>query len=317
MAACGSLEHMFENPIPENQTLIESLSPWNQIKSMDPMDLSSFTEIFGELHFKENPKSPSLPSLASSLSTSPSSSSLSSSSSFMDPNPLPEIGFLNFNNNGNLITEERNNDENHPSMDSLLDTQKKNPYTGPSSKNADGFSSKNSESLQHCTEGLGSESSDDVEDPKNENSDQLEGTEKEKSSISRYSVWENTSGEFKRSRTTGRPFPPPISCIGRSGKPWICFKSYRYDGRFILKEIRIPTREFLHARRENGRLKLHFVQPEGILDENEEEDEEEEGEGETEGTEEEIGDETVITEKEQEHREEIAKKLGKDNVQDN
>ncbi|KAL0370193.1 UNVERIFIED_CONTAM: hypothetical protein Sangu_0337400 [Sesamum angustifolium] len=64
-------------------------------------------------------------------------------------------------------------------------------------------------------------------------------------------------------------FPPPISCIGQCRKPWVCLKSFREDGRFILKEIRIPTQELLHACRENGRLKLQFIQPDDEASEEE------------------------------------------------
>jgi hypothetical protein len=88
-----------------------------------------------------------------------------------------------------------------------------------------------------------------------------------------FSSSENQGCEFRRPRTSGGGFPPPISCIGKSGKPWVCFKSYRQDGRFVLKEIRVPTQEFLHARREDGRL--HLVQPnDEILEEEEEMDDE-------------------------------------------
>ncbi|XP_010248433.1 PREDICTED: protein FANTASTIC FOUR 1-like [Nelumbo nucifera] len=295
MAACGSLEHIFEKPMPENPTLIGSFSPWNQIKSMKPIDLSSFTEIFGELHFKENPKSPSLPSLP------PNSSSL------VDPNPQPALETLNFKNDGNAINGERTKNNNDlPSRDSLLDAEKKKQYVGCSPKSGDGFSSKNSESLQHCTEGLGFESSDDVEDSKSDTSGDWKTKEEEKLNISKYSSWENKSGEFKRSKATGRPFPPPISCIGSSGKPWVCFKSYRYDGRFILKEIRIPTQEFLHARREDGRLKIRFVQSEGILEEDDEERRGgEEEETEDEATENVEDDASEVEDQEEEEEEKI------------
>ncbi|KAJ4966749.1 hypothetical protein NE237_018598 [Protea cynaroides] len=60
-------------------------------------------------------------------------------------------------------------------------------------------------------------------------------------------------------------FPPPISCIGRSGKPW--FASDPTVERFILKEIRIPTQESLRSCWEDGRLKLRFVQPDGEIPE--------------------------------------------------
>jgi hypothetical protein len=42
MAACGSLQHIFENPLPENPTmLLESLSSWKPVK---PIEQPLFTE---------------------------------------------------------------------------------------------------------------------------------------------------------------------------------------------------------------------------------------------------------------------------------
>ncbi|XP_057484647.1 protein FANTASTIC FOUR 4 [Actinidia eriantha] len=227
MAFCGSLQHIFKNPLPENPTLFESLSSWNQIKFTKPTEDSSFTEIFGELHFKENPDQPPPP---------PSTLPLSSSSS--------------------------EGSTKKPSSD----------YFTSIHKNSNSLSSMNSESLQLCTESLGFESSDDIEDLKTEMNNGWK-SQLERISIRKSTTSENLTGELRRPRTsTGGGFPPPISCIGESGKPWVCFKSYRQDGRFVLKEIRVPTREFLHARRENGCLKLQFFQPEDeILEEEEEE----------------------------------------------
>ncbi|KAL8496353.1 hypothetical protein ACS0TY_020168 [Phlomoides rotata] len=237
MAACGSLEHIFENPLSEPPTFLESLSPWKHIKSMKhPVDDSSFTEIFGELHFKEN-----------HIHSSPESESSSNSTSMGDN------GFTKGNN-----------------FQSSYYPSKSKQYG-----RSDTFSSKNSESLSLCTEGLGFESFDDVEDLLNCNK---EWEHQEEKSAARNSETEHQRNESKISSRTGTgEFPPPISCIGRSGKPWVSFKSYREDGRFILKEIRIPTQEFLHACRENGRLKLHFIHSESDdeIFEEEEEDEEE------------------------------------------
>ncbi|PSR89854.1 Protein FANTASTIC FOUR like [Actinidia chinensis var. chinensis] len=239
MAACGSLQHIFKNPLPENPTLLESLSSWNQIKSTNPIEDSSFTEIFGELHFKENPDQPPPPS------TLPLSSNEGSTK--------------------------------NPSSDYFSSVHKKQYY-----KNNNSFSSMNLESLHLCTESLGFESSDDVEDFKAEMNNGWKSQE-ERISVRKSTGSENLTGELRRSRTsTGGEFPPPISCIGESGKPWVHFKSYRQDGRFVLKEIRVPTREFLHARRENGCLKLQFFQTEDEIleDEDEEEEDEEEENGE-------------------------------------
>ncbi|KAK7335627.1 hypothetical protein VNO80_27569 [Phaseolus coccineus] len=201
MTTCGSLHHILDTLLPENTTLLESLS-WNQIKPVKPTDQTlSFTEIFGEPHFKE--ASISSPSIHPYVSTSSS-------------------------------TEKTNNTNSHKS-------------------------SLSSESLHLCTEGLGFESSDDVEDLKDGTNENWE-TFKEKEGVKRYVI----------SRVS--EYPPPISSIGRSGKPWVCFKSYRSEGRFVLEEIRIPTHEFLHACREDGRLKLNFVHSDDELSEEEEED---------------------------------------------
>ena len=75
-------------------------------------------------------------------------------------------------------------------------------------------------------------------------------------------------------------FPPPISSIGKSGKPWVCLKSYREDGRFVLREMRIPSQELLHASREDGRLKLHFVHPDEDITEGKEDEDGDDDDGE-------------------------------------
>lgn len=183
----------------------------------------------------------------------------------------------------------------------------------------------NSESLQLCTEGLGFESSGEVEedlmttkDKDKDDDDDCQLRKQQQKLTSTTTTITTTScpndnhlsfqnlnlcGELKRSSRstihingsssssssgsgTGK-FPPPISCISKNGKPWVCFKSYRHDGRFVLKQIRIPTQEFLHACREDGRLKLHFVHPHhhhhGILEDPEDQqydhDEDDDDEG--------------------------------------
>ncbi|XP_073303592.1 uncharacterized protein [Primulina huaijiensis] len=242
MAACGGLEHIFDKPLPDNSTFLESLSPWKQIKSMKSVDdSSSFTELFGELHFKENHVN----------EISSSSTSLSSDS----------------NQSGIDIT----------GVSSIHQGKNKNPISNydlsmhsKHYRHSDSFSSMNSESLSLCTEGLGSESSDDIEDLMGNDGCGVEWRNQEE----RRSMMQNTNhwGESRRSIICTREIPPPISCIGRNGKPWVCFKSFREDGRFILKEVRIPTQEFLHACRENGRLRLRFVHSDDeILVEDEEE----------------------------------------------
>jgi hypothetical protein len=61
---------------------------------------------------------------------------------------------------------------------------------------------------------------------------------------------------------SARPaFPPPISLIGAGGKPWLYLRPQREDGRLVLREVRIPSRELLQARREDGRFQLQYAQP--------------------------------------------------------
>lgn len=221
--ACGSVDHIFEKPLPENPMLFESLSPWKHIKSIDN---PSFAEIFGELHFKEKHnvhihRSP----------VSPSSSFSSNSSIYL------------------------------PQIDSKTKSTTSSYCQRKQYRHSDSFSSMNSESLSMCTEGLGFESFDDADDLFRDDDDNVDRRKENR-----------RHHHHQRSISTSRgELPPPISCIGRSGKPWVCFRSYREDGRFILKEVRIPTQEFLHACRENGRLKLRFIQHDE--DEDKEEDE--------------------------------------------
>uniref|UniRef100_A0A0D3HIC9 FAF domain-containing protein n=1 Tax=Oryza barthii TaxID=65489 RepID=A0A0D3HIC9_9ORYZ len=54
-------------------------------------------------------------------------------------------------------------------------------------------------------------------------------------------------------------FPPPIRSIGRGGKPCVCFRSFRAEGRFVLMEVVIPGKDLLRATREGGRLRLQFA----------------------------------------------------------
>lgn len=262
--ACGSLQHIFDKPLPENPTLLVSLSSWKQIKNMKPIPDSSFAEIFGELHFKENEVVESVES-SSSPSSSPDlpaeSSSCSSSSSSLSPSSL--LADIYQQNGIERPLDNKDDTSQSPTSSNYPTTSPEKHY-----QHSNSFSSMNSESLSLCTEGLGFESSDDVEDLGNETSFDVPQQQPPEEKIC-------FCKESKRSRAIKGSFPPPISCIGRTGKPWVCFKSYRQDGRFILQEIRFPTQEFLHACREDGRLRLQFIQSDDEILEGEEDEEDE------------------------------------------
>lgn len=213
MATLDSLSSLFEKPMPENPTLFDSL--WSQMKHTKPVeDSSTFTEIFGELHFQEKPSPP-----------------------------------LSDEKNGRSVFHFQ---------------EKPSPPPSDEKNGRSVFPAKTSESLLLCTEGLGSESSDDVDDLMEGGGDDWRKLDKGRDA-------ERRGYSEVRSRRSGGGFPPPISSIGRSGKPWIFFESSREDGRFVLREIRIPTHEFLQASREDGRLKLHIVHPDEAISEGEEE----------------------------------------------
>ncbi|KAJ6853721.1 protein FANTASTIC FOUR 3 [Iris pallida] len=276
-SACASLRSLFDNPLPpENPTLIESLSSWNQTKPIEP---TSIAEIFGELYFQEKPGlGLDLPVVVA------------------DPAPPPPP----LDQTTPQLESKDNNGQMRESttLDCLLGLSNINRYqcNAKNSCSSTGvFSTKNSDSLLMCTEGLGSESSDDVDDLM-EHGDDWRSWGKGR----RRSLMPNRFNGYTRRRSGGgaswwpakraKEFPPPISSIGRSGKPSVCLRSHKEDGRFVLREVRIPCREWLRASREDGRLKLHFVRPDhegtiikqGINEEGEEEEEEEENDREEE-----------------------------------
>ncbi|KAG2658842.1 protein FANTASTIC FOUR 3-like [Panicum virgatum] len=124
-----------------------------------------------------------------------------------------------------------------------------------------------------CTEGLGAESSGDIglsdlsDDVSNNGAGGDGDAEAGRALVGpckRQHRDGGGGGEGPGRRARGgrpAPFPPPISVIGAGGKPWLYLRPHREDGRLVLREVRIPSRELLQARREGGRFKLQFAQP--------------------------------------------------------
>lgn len=128
--------------------------------------------------------------------------------------------------------------------------------------------------LDICTEGLGSESSGDID--LSDLNDDVNNNDKNDGGCVDVGVGvgvgqalsckrqhcDGGDEELGRARSASRPaFPPPISLIGAGGKPWLYLRPQRKDGRLVLREVRIPSRELLQARREDGRFKLQYAQP--------------------------------------------------------
>ncbi|CAD6261006.1 unnamed protein product [Miscanthus lutarioriparius] len=66
---------------------------------------------------------------------------------------------------------------------------------------------------------------------------------------------------LRRTRS-GRAFPPPISVIGKGGRPWLRLRAHREGGRLVLREMRLPSQELpLQPCKEDGRFKL-LIHPE-------------------------------------------------------
>ncbi|KAG9128961.1 hypothetical protein Leryth_014737 [Lithospermum erythrorhizon] len=259
MAACRSLQHIFEKPLLENPTLFESLSTWSPIKSMKPIDNASFTELFGELHFKENDhgESNSTTLSPSPYPASPPSSVSSSSSTFSDSN-----------NNHQLVGIERlfrDNDEGNktpysPTCYYPSRSSPKKPY-----RQRNSHSSMSSEGLSHYTESLGFESSDEVEEVGNDNIS-LDWRNRREEKQGANVVQEQSEYMYcdhKRSRANKASFPPPISCIGDDET----FEDFEEDEsgddeNFELKDIKEvdedEEEEFHEEKVEDENKKLHI-----------------------------------------------------------
>lgn len=56
-----------------------------------------------------------------------------------------------------------------------------------------------------------------------------------------------------------RSFPPPLPSISRRDGVCINMKPHRRDGKLIIEAVPVPSQNYLHCRRQNGRLLLSFV----------------------------------------------------------
>ncbi|RWW68824.1 hypothetical protein BHE74_00023632 [Ensete ventricosum] len=61
--------------------------------------------------------------------------------------------------------------------------------------------------------------------------------------------------------STGRPrsFPPPLPSISRRNGPCLHMRPHRRDGRLVVEAVLVASRNYLHAQRVDGRLLLSFV----------------------------------------------------------
>ncbi|KAE8801390.1 protein FANTASTIC FOUR 3-like [Hordeum vulgare] len=242
----GALRRLFEKPLPENPTLLEVLSACtnhaHHKKQLPAVDPASFTEIFGELHFHEKPDGaaarPVLPRV-------PLPDARATAASWLD-----------------AADQQSEKSKDDSSLDALLRPKPAGAAASPGGvrRSASFCLKKSSASLLLCTEGLGSESTVDSDDMvRDDGADAaaaLRGREREEATLrDAAAAAEPGLGESPPS------FPPPIRSIGRGGKPCVCFRTFRAEGRFVLTQVVIPGKELLHASREGGRLRLRFANP--------------------------------------------------------
>ncbi|CAO2143308.1 unnamed protein product [Urochloa humidicola] len=248
MASDGGLRRLFEKPLPENLTLLEALSAChhrNVHPSNNPIDPSSFTEIFGELHFQEKQQQPERAFLPPA------------------PAPAPLASWLDI---ATAAEAEKSKDDS--SLDALL-RPKPAATAAATVKRSASFclKKKSSASLLLCTEGLGSESTVDSDDMFKDGDAEAEaaaikgaGAETDGGDVdAAAAAAAAVAAAMEDGRRQVKEFPPPIRSIGRGGKPYVCFRSFREDGRFVLLEVVIPGKELLQATREGGRLRLQFA----------------------------------------------------------
>ncbi|XP_039126739.1 protein FAF-like, chloroplastic [Dioscorea cayenensis subsp. rotundata] len=56
-----------------------------------------------------------------------------------------------------------------------------------------------------------------------------------------------------------RSFPPPLPSISRRDGPCLSMRPHRRDGRLVMEAVQVPSQNYLHAERHDGRLLLSFV----------------------------------------------------------
>ncbi|RWW65495.1 hypothetical protein BHE74_00027190 [Ensete ventricosum] len=142
------------------------------------------------------------------------------------------------------------------------------------------------ESLEICTENLGSETGSeyfssfmddlDYRGPLHGFDDEKEEEKKdseekhlvvpedgaEVSGVRRYQAKELKSVDYHRStgrRSPLKSFPPPLPSISRRNGPCLHMRPHRRDGRLVVEAVLVPSQNYLHVQRVGGRLLLSFI----------------------------------------------------------
>ncbi|XP_074582978.1 uncharacterized protein LOC141839185 [Curcuma longa] len=148
------------------------------------------------------------------------------------------------------------------------------PYVHPLMRRSS--SSLSQKSLEICTESLGSETgSDDFSSFLDD--DDLDckfGDDEKEEELEDVSVAAAVAGERPRGkeltsvnyhgsvsrRSPVRSFPPPLPSISRRDGRCIRMRPHRRDGRLVVEAVSVPSQNYLHAQRVDGRLLLSFIE---------------------------------------------------------
>ncbi|KAJ6816472.1 putative protein FAF-like, chloroplastic [Iris pallida] len=157
------------------------------------------------------------------------------------------------------------------------------PYVHPLTRLASGGRLLSQKSLEICTESLGSEtgsdgyfSSEDVDvvdysfPTRPPFKQQEQEQEQEEDVLDHDEVDEHAAAAgAERSavnyhcsmgrRSPSRSFPPPLRSISSRDGPCVQMRPRREDGRLVVEAVAVPSQNYLHARRQGGRLLLSFI----------------------------------------------------------
>ncbi|KAJ3672927.1 hypothetical protein LUZ60_006301 [Juncus effusus] len=150
------------------------------------------------------------------------------------------------------------------------------PYIHPLVKKSSQLLSQ--KSLEICTESLGSESGSEfsASDSEYYNSASSDSESDSESSelksmnehISSYKYKTEYNSELMTTVNYhcsggvggGRAFPPPLPSIARrDGRPCLRMRPHRQDGRLVVEAVPVKSNTYLHANRNNGCLRLSFI----------------------------------------------------------
>ncbi|KAG6475164.1 hypothetical protein ZIOFF_064382 [Zingiber officinale] len=148
------------------------------------------------------------------------------------------------------------------------------PYVHPLMRRSS--SSLSQKSLEICTESLGSETgSDDFssfmddDDLVRKFGDDEKEEELEDVSVAAAVARERPRGKELTSvnyhcsvsrRSPVRSFPPPLPSLSRRDGRCIHMRPHRRDGRLVVEAVSVPSQNYLHAQRVDGRLLLSFIE---------------------------------------------------------